>query len=211
MVHRLLQHYLDGGKNPDIEALEEQCKHSSEMEKLAADAERASIKYKQVQYLQDKIGQEFDGIISGVTEWGIFVELIDNHCEGMVRLRDLQDDMYYFDEDNYCLRGRKYNKVLTLGDKVRIEIKRADLVKKQLDFALVDRLDKEEIKKETSFSKKNPRNNKHINRKIEEVQDRKIKTDPHKTPPPTNSREKAPVRKPSSPDKLFNEEWGFEV
>ncbi len=163
MVHRLLQHYLDGGKNPDIEALEEQCRHSSEMEKLAADAERASIKYKQVQYLQDKIGQEFDGVISGVTEWGIFVELTDNHCEGMIRLRDLQDDNYYFDEDNYCLRGRKYNKVLTLGDKVRIEIKRADLVKKQLDFALVDRLEKEEIKKEISYSKKNPRNNKPIN------------------------------------------------
>ena len=214
MVHRLLQHYLDGGKNPDIEALEEQCRHSSEMEKLAADAERASIKYKQVQYLQDKIGQEFDGIISGVTEWGIFVELIDNHCEGMVRLRDLQDDMYYFDEDNYCLRGRKYNKVLTLGDKVRIEIKRADLVKKQLDFALVEQLDKEEVKKETSFSKKNPRNNKHVHRKIEEAPVKKINTEiptSNPTPPPTNSREKAPTRQASSPGKLFNEEWGFEV
>jgi ribonuclease R len=214
MVHRLLQHYLDGGKNADIEALEEQCKHSSEMEKLAADAERASIKYKQVQYLQDKIGQEFDGIISGVTEWGIFVELIDNHCEGMVRLRDLQDDNYYFDEDNYCLRGRKYNKVLTLGDKVRIEIKRADLIKKQLDFALVDRLEKEEVKKEISFSKKNPRNNKHINRKMEEAPARKMKPDTNNnnpSPANTNSKEKAPIRKPSSPDKLFNEEWGFEV
>jgi ribonuclease R len=212
MVHRLLQHYLDGGKNPDIEALEEQCRHSSEMEKLAADAERASIKYKQVQYLQDKIGQEFDGIISGVTEWGIFVELIDNHCEGMVRLRDLQDDMYYFDEDNYCLRGRKYNKVLTLGDKVRIEIKRADLIKKQLDFALVDRLDdKEQTRKETSFSKKNPRNNKPVNRKAEEAPDRKAKTDNNNNPAPSNSRDKVITRKPSSPDKLFNEEWGFEV
>jgi ribonuclease R len=211
MVHRLLQHYLDGGKNPDIEALEEQCRHSSEMEKLAADAERASIKYKQVQYLQDKIGQEFDGIISGVTEWGIFVELIDNHCEGMVRLRDLQDDMYYFDEDNYCLRGRKYNKVLTLGDRVRIEIKRADLVKKQLDFALVDRADKEETKKETSFSKKNQRNNKPVNRKIEEAPGRKVKADTPNNPSPTSSKDKVPARKPSSPDKLFNEEWGFEV
>lgn len=142
MVHRLLQHYLDGGKNPDIDKLEEQCKHSSEMEKLAADAERSSIKYKQVQFLTDKIGQEFDGIISGVTEWGIFVEIIENHCEGMVRTRELRDDNYYFDEDNYCLRGRKFGKVLTLGDQVRIEIKRADLVKKQLDFALVEVLDK---------------------------------------------------------------------
>ena len=121
MVHRLLQHYLDGGKNPDIDKLEEQCKHSSDMEKLAADAERSSIKYKQVQYLTDKIGQEFDGVISGVTEWGIFVEIIENHCEGMVRLRELRDDAYYFDEDNYCLRGRKFGKVLTLGDTVRIE------------------------------------------------------------------------------------------
>ncbi len=144
MVHRLLQHYLDGGKSPDIEKLEEQCKHSSEMEKLAAEAERASIKYKQVQFLQDKIGEEFQGIISGVTEWGIFVELKENHCEGMIRLRDLQDDNYYFDEDNYCLRGKKYGKVLTLGDEVTIQVKRADLVKKQLDFSLVEIADKKE-------------------------------------------------------------------
>jgi ribonuclease R len=142
MVHRLLQHYLDGGKSPNEETLEEQCKHSSDMEKLAADAERASIKYKQVQFLKDKIGEEFDGKISGVTEWGIFVEIIENHCEGMIRMRDLTDDNYFFDEDNYCLRGRKYGKVLTLGDTVRIEVKRADLVKKQLDFALVEMLDK---------------------------------------------------------------------
>jgi ribonuclease R len=134
MVHRLLQHYLDGGKSPDIEKLEEQCKHSSEMEKLAAEAERASIKYKQVQFLQDKIGEEFQGIISGVTEWGIFVELKENHCEGMIRLRDLQDDNYYFDEDNYCLRGKKYGKVLTLGDEVTIQVKRADLVKNNWIF-----------------------------------------------------------------------------
>jgi len=138
MVHRLLQHYLDGGNNPDIDKLESQCKHSSDMEKLAADAERASIKYKQVQYLEDKIGQEFDGVISGVTEWGVFVEIIENHCEGMVRVRELRDDNYYFDEDNYCLRGRKSGKTLTLGDEVRIEIKRADLVKKQLDFIIVE-------------------------------------------------------------------------
>ena len=84
MVHRLLQHYLDGGKNPDINKLEEQCIHSSDMEKLAADAERSSIKYKQVQFLQDKIGQEYDGKISGVTEWGIFVEVTENHCEGKI-------------------------------------------------------------------------------------------------------------------------------
>jgi len=142
MAHRLLQHYLDGGKSPNEEELEEQCKHSSDMEKLAADAERASIKYKQVQFLKDKIGEEFDGKISGVTEWGIFVEIIENHCEGMIRIRDLTDDSYYFDEDNYCLRGRKNGKVLTLGDTVRIEVKRADLARKQLDFALVEAIEK---------------------------------------------------------------------
>ena len=176
MVHRLLQHYLDGGKNPDVDLLEAQCKHSSDMEKLAADAERSSIKYKQVQFLEDKIGEEFDGTISGVTEWGIFVEITENHCEGMVRLRELKDDNYYFDEDNYCLRGRKFGKVLTLGDQVRIEIKRADLVKKQLDFVLVEMIDK---KKTTTISEKKK-----------------------ETPTP---------KKPSSPDKLFNEEWGFEL
>ena len=183
MVHRLLQHYLDGGKNPDIDKLEEQCKHSSDMEKLAADAERASIKYKQVQFLSDKIGQEFDGIISGVTEWGIFVELVDNHCEGMIRTRDLRDDNFYFDEDNYCLRGRKFGKVLTLGDKVRIEIKRADLIKKQLDFALVEII--EEKKSKDSASQKS-----------ENI----VK----------NSKEKKP-HNTSAKNKKFNDEWGFEI
>ena len=206
MVHRLLQHYLDGGKSPDQEMLEEQCKHSSEMEKLAADAERASIKYKQVQYLEDKIGQEFDGIISGVTEWGIFVELIDNHCEGMVRMRDLPDDMYYFDEDNYCLRGRKYGKVLTLGNKVRIEIKRADLVKKQLDFALIDLLDEKELKKgnakgENPGGKKNFR----IEKSFPPAKENRGKNTPPSKPDNQNGR------KATTPGKLFNEEWGFEV
>ncbi|HET8963605.1 MAG TPA: RNB domain-containing ribonuclease, partial [Chitinophagales bacterium] len=208
MVHRLLQHYLDGGKSPDQDALEEQCKHSSDMEKLAADAERASIKYKQVQYLQDKIGHEYDGIISGVTEWGIFVELIENHCEGMVRLRDLNDDNYYFDEDNYCLRGRKNGKVLTLGNKVRIEIKRADLVKKQLDFALVDLPESEEPEKEHSFSKR------------KQPQKKERPTVPssdntrNKASGPSHSESEAknkPSSRKTSPGKLFNEEWGFEV
>ncbi len=203
MVHRLLQHYLDGGKSADQDALEEQCKHSSDMEKLAADAERASIKYKQVQYLQDKVGQEFDGIISGVTEWGIFVELTENHCEGMVRLRDLQDDNYYFDEDNYCLRGRKYGKTLTLGNKVRIEIKRADLIKKQLDFALVDLL--EEDAKKTNASKRNTK-------EIKKKGGSPSKSNDTSPPFPENNL-KNPVsdKKPSTPGKLFNEEWGFEV
>lgn len=208
MVHRLLQHYLDGGKSADIDALEEQCKHSSDMEKLAADAERASIKYKQVQYLQDKIGQEFDGVISGVTEWGIFVEIIENHCEGMVRIRELQDDAYYFDEENYCLRGRKYNKILTLGDKVRIEIKRADLVKKQLDFALVGNSEgKEEIKMEHSLSKRNVKNKKAAR---ESTPNKHLHTSPVK-PATSNTKSTMTDRKTSSPDKSFNEEWGFEV
>jgi len=221
MVHRLLQHYLDGGKNPDIDKLEEQCKHSSEMEKLAADAERSSIKYKQVQYLTDKIGQEFDGVISGVTEWGIFVEIIENHCEGMVRLRELRDDNYYFDEDNYCLRGRKFGKVLTLGDNVRIEVKRADLVKKQLDFALIEILEEESSKrngnsgqasKKTPLSKREQHKAKSKNFKQEmrsatEKNAQKKKTDvmdevdePGKKPP-----EKKSTGNP------FLDEWGFEV
>jgi ribonuclease R len=204
MVHRLLQHYLDGGKSPDIEKLEEQCKHSSEMEKLAAEAERASIKYKQVQFLQDKIGEEFQGIISGVTEWGIFVELKENHCEGMIRLRDLQDDNYYFDEDNYCLRGKKYGKVLTLGDEVTIQVKRADLVKKQLDFSLVEIADKKEgqssSKKNTSFERK------------ENFKD-KMKAATQKNAAakksfPSTSENQSP--KKSNPDSFYDE-WGFEV
>jgi ribonuclease R len=216
MVHRLLQHYLDGGKNPDIEKLEAQCKHSSEMEKLAADAERSSIKYKQVQYLTDKIGQEFDGIISGVTEWGIFVEIIENHCEGMVRLRELRDDNYYFDEDNYCLRGRKSGKILTLGDKVRIEIKRADLVKKQLDFALVEVIEErktgERKKENTSTSskreqhKKKQKNFKEQMKNATEKNAQSKKSVDDETPPPASKQQEKP--KTGNP---FLDEWGFEV
>ena len=144
MAHRLLQHYLDldSGKKdnqvPDVNELEMQCKYSSEREKLAAEAERASIKYKQVQFLQDKIGGTFDGIVSGVTEWGFFVELADNKCEGMVHVRNLRDDRYYFDQENYCMRGSRTGKKFTLGDKVRVLVKSADLMKKQIDFELID-------------------------------------------------------------------------
>lgn len=143
MVHRLLQHYLDvdAGKKandvPDKNDLEMQCKHSSDREKLAAEAERASIKYKQVQFLQDKIGGIFKGIVSGVTEWGIFVELADNKCEGMVHVRNMRDDRYFFDEENYCLRGSRTGKKYTLGDTVTVLVKSADLMKKQIDFELV--------------------------------------------------------------------------
>ena len=212
MVHRLLQHYLDGGKSPDQTALEEQCKHSSDMEKLAADAERSSIKYKQVQFLQDKIGQEFDGIISGVTEWGIFVELIENHCEGMVRIRDLQDDAYYFDEDNYCLRGRKSGRVLTLGNKVRIEIKRADLVKKQLDFVLIDLLDNEEPKKpQQAASRRNIKNNRGKPVVPSTVKKENDADSNLSSISSDNSKNKTSARQATTPGKLFNEEWGFEV
>ena len=220
MVHRLLQHYLDGGKNPDIDKLEEQCKHSSDMEKLAADAERSSIKYKQVQYLTDKIGEEFDGVISGVTEWGIFVEIIENHCEGMVRIRELRDDAYYFDEDNYCLRGRKFGKVLTLGDTVRIEIKRADLVKKQLDFALVEVLGDDSKKNQESRHKTqdNKGNRSFSKREQHKVKSKNFKDEmksatqrnaapkqSDETPPP----KKEEPKKPTGND--FMDEWGFEV
>jgi ribonuclease R len=155
LAHRLLQHYLDldagipSKAYIDEEELEAECKHSSEREKLAADAERASIKYKQVQYLKDKIGVEFDGIVSGVTEWGLFVEITENHCEGMVRIREMKDDTYFFDEDNYCLRGRKSENIYTLGDSVRIEVRGADLVKKQLDFVLVKKKEPEKEKSKT--------------------------------------------------------------
>ncbi|MBS2210358.1 ribonuclease R [Carboxylicivirga mesophila] len=138
MVHRLLQRYLDGGRSVNEETYEEMCEHSSDMEQRAADAERASIKYKQVEFMKDHIGQTFEGVISGVTEWGLYVEIIENKCEGMIPIRDLDDDFYHFDEDNYCLVGRKYNRKYQLGDQLKIVIANANLEKKQLDFALAD-------------------------------------------------------------------------
>lgn len=138
MVHRVLTQYLANEKPTPQDELEIQCKHSSEMEKKAADAERASVKYKQVEFLMDKIGEQFDGIISGVTEWGVFVEIVENKCEGMIRLRDMKDDYYYFDEETLSIIGRKYKRRYRLGDAVRIEIRKADLLKKQLDFTLID-------------------------------------------------------------------------
>ncbi len=138
MVHRLLERYLDGGRSVNVQKLEDQCKHSSEMEQLAANAERSSIKYKQVEYMQEHLGETFSGIISGVTEWGLYVELNDNLCEGLVPMRDLADDYYDFDEKNHCLVGRRHNHRYRLGDNVDIKVARADLEKKQLDFILVD-------------------------------------------------------------------------
>jgi ribonuclease R len=136
MVHRLLDYYLAGGKTPSLDAYEDMCKHSSNMEKRAIDAERASIKYKQVEFMSDKIGLVFDGVISGVTEWGFFVELIENKCEGLVSMRELVDDFYEFDEDNFCIVGRRKQKKYQLGDPVRVEVYRVNLPKKQLDFKL---------------------------------------------------------------------------
>lgn len=138
MVHRLLERYLSGGRSVNVAKLEEQCKHSSSMEQLAANAERASIKYKQVEYLNDHLGEVYEGVISGVTEWGLYVELNENKCEGLVPVRDLADDYYDFDEKNYSLVGRRNNTRYRLGDNVKVKVARANLERKQLDFVLVD-------------------------------------------------------------------------
>jgi ribonuclease R len=138
MAHRLLERYLSGGKNVNAQEYEELCKHSSDMEQLAANAERASVKYKQVEFMAQYVGVVFDGVISGITEWGIYVELIENKCEGMIPIRDLDDDYYIFDDKNYCLVGRRYNKKYQLGDEITIRVAKANLDKKQLDFVLAD-------------------------------------------------------------------------
>ena len=137
MVHRLLERYASGAKSVNQKEYEDMCRHSSEMEQLAANAERASIKYKQVEFMAAHLGQVFDGVISGVTEWGIYVELIENKCEGMVPIRELDDDYYTFDDKNYCLVGRRYRRKYQLGDEVTVRVARANLDKKQLDFVLV--------------------------------------------------------------------------
>ena len=138
MVHRLLERYLAGGRSVNQQKLEDLCKHSSDMEQLAANAERASIKYKQVEFMGDHLGEVYDGVISGVTEWGLYVELAENMCEGLVPVRDLADDYYDFDEKNYCLIGRRRGVRYRLGDQVKVKVARASLEKKQLDFVLVD-------------------------------------------------------------------------
>ena len=136
MAHRLLVRYADGGRSVSKDACEEECDHCSQMEQLAANAERASIKYKQVEFMSDKIGQVFDGVISGVTEWGLYVELNDNKCEGLVPMRDLDDDFYEFDEANYALVGRRRHRTYRLGDPITITVEHANLERKQLDFRL---------------------------------------------------------------------------
>jgi ribonuclease R len=138
IVHRLLNIYLKTEKTTeDRHAIEEICKHCSKMEKLAEEAERASVKYKQVQYMDMHKGEVFEGLISGVTEFGIFVELKANKCEGLIRTRNMEDDYYYFDEKNYCLKGKRTNNTYQLGQEVMVKVKKADLVRKFIDFELV--------------------------------------------------------------------------
>ncbi|MBC3845776.1 ribonuclease R [Winogradskyella echinorum] len=137
MAHRLLQQYLDGEKSASEEIYEDKCKHSSNMEYLATKAERDSIKYMQIRFMQDHQDEEFLGVISGVTDWGIYVEIISNKCEGMVSVRDMKDDHYYFDQDQYAMVGKKTDTVYQLGDEVVVKVKNTDLVKKHLDFYMV--------------------------------------------------------------------------
>ncbi|MEA1785718.1 ribonuclease R [Arenibacter sp. GZD96] len=137
MVHRLLQHYLEGAASPKAEIFQEKCKHSSDMESLAANAERDSVKYMQIKYMQDHGEKEFLGVISGVTEWGVYVEIIENKCEGMVRIRDIKNDYYIFDEKQYAIIGERTKKTFQLGDEVIVKVKNADLAKRHLDFTLI--------------------------------------------------------------------------
>jgi ribonuclease R len=138
MVHRMLQHYLDKGKPLSKSEFEEKCIHSSEREKRAADAERASIKYKQVEFMASAENKNYDGLISGVTEWGIYVEIVETKCEGMIRLADLTDDFYEFDERNYRVVGRRKKKIYTLGDKIKVRVKKTDIDKRLIDLVFAD-------------------------------------------------------------------------
>lgn len=138
MVHRLLTRYLAGGRSAQADKYETLCEHSSAMEQTAASAERASVKYKQVEFMGERIGEVYDGVISGVTEWGLYVEINENKCEGMIAMRDLGNDFYEFDEKNYCLIGRRHHQKFSLGDPIRIKVARANLAKKLLDFVLAE-------------------------------------------------------------------------
>lgn len=138
MVHRLLTRYLAGGRSAQADKYETLCEHSSAMEQTAASAERASVKYKQVEFMGERIGEVYDGVISGVTEWGLYVEINENKCEGMIAMRDLGNDFYEFDEKNYCLIGRRHHQKFSLGDLIKIKVARANLAKKQLDFVLAE-------------------------------------------------------------------------
>jgi len=137
MVHRLLADYLNGAASRNQKVYEKNCRHSSRMEVLAMEAERASIKYKQAEFMKDKIGKQYEGVVSGVTEWGVFVEILENKCEGMIPIRNLAGDFYEYDEDNYCIRGRRTGKKYQMGDPVQIEVVWVNMEKKQIDFTLV--------------------------------------------------------------------------
>ena len=137
MVHRLLERYLQGGQSVNQDEYEDYCRHSSDMEKRAAEAERASVKYKQAEFLSDKVGQVFPGVISGVSKWGLYVCLDENYCEGMVPLRSLNDDRYELDEDNYRVVGVHTGQTYRLGQPVRIKVQEIDMNRKQLTFSFV--------------------------------------------------------------------------
>ncbi|MCK4748386.1 MAG: RNB domain-containing ribonuclease, partial [Bacteroidales bacterium] len=138
MVHRLLAHYLEQGESKNADKYEARCQHSSEMERRAVEAERASTKYKQVEFMQDKVGLAFDGIVSGLTEWGIYVEIVENKCEGMVSIKGIADDFYEFDEEEYMIIGRQTGRKFEIGDILKIEVVNANLSRRQLDYKLVD-------------------------------------------------------------------------
>ena len=142
MVHRLLSHYLEKGESKNAETYEKRCQQASEMERRAVEAERASIKYKQVEFMQDKVGKEFIGVVSGLTDWGIYVEVVENKCEGMVSIKGIVDDFYEFDEEEYMIVGRQTGRKFEIGDEVKIEVVNANLSRRQLDYKLVD-LDQE--------------------------------------------------------------------
>ncbi len=145
MVHRLLAHYLAGGESKKADKYESRCEHASEMERKAVEAERASIKYKQVEFMQDKVGEVFDGVISGLTDWGIYVEIVENKCEGMISLQGLVDDFYEFDEDDYKIIGRHSGREFEIGQPLKIEVTNANLSRRQLDFKLVDEDENREL------------------------------------------------------------------
>jgi ribonuclease R len=164
MAHRLLFQYLNGKKAPSKDDYEEKCKHSSDMEKRASDAERASIKYKQAEYMQQVIGETLKGMISGITEWGVYVEVIENKCEGMVRISDIKDDYYEFDADNYRLVGKNSKRFITLGDIVEVVVKSVDLNKRTIDMLFAED-DNDEFDTKRNSSKTGRRDNKNKRRR----------------------------------------------
>lgn len=158
IVHRLLSHYLDKNASVDKEVLEKQCDHCSAREVLASQAERASIRYKQVEYMMQYLGEEFDGVVSGVSEWGIYVEVIETKCEGMISMRELTDDYYEYHDREYALVGRQTGKRYTIGDPIRIRVAQANLERRYLDFTFSDTKSSDGIKDKTVYSKKRKNN-----------------------------------------------------